>query len=98
MPIPAVAEFTYRLAVVNEAHEVLKWASERHTVMLPDGLEDGSIVDVDEVWTDAGHPSLVLARSAFAHVVWRNRCTASGGRVLHLQPLPNEVVAHFQVQ
>lgn len=98
MPIPAVAEFSYRLAVVNEAFEVLKWASERHTVVLPEGLEDGAIVDVDEVWTDEGHPSLVLARSAFARVVWRNRCSASNGRVLRLQPLLNEVVACFQVQ
>lgn len=29
--------------VVNEEFEVLKWASERHTVVLPDGLEDGAI-------------------------------------------------------
>lgn len=154
VPIPAVKEFTYRLAVVNEAFEVLKWASQRHTVVLPEGLEDGAIgarhrrrwrgfrgapggqrqpasstrghtwtpaiiclppypvcspivpthpptcpaVDVDEVWTDEGHPSLVLARSAFARVVWRNRCTAGGGRVLRLQPLLNEVVVRFQVQ
>ncbi len=55
-------------------------------------------VDVDEVWTDEGHPSLVLARSAFARVVWRNRSTAGGGRVLRLQPLLNEVVVRFQVQ
>ena len=55
-------------------------------------------VDVDEVWTDEGHPSLVLARSAFARVVWRNRCTASGGRVLRQAPLLNEVVVRFQVQ
>ena len=55
-------------------------------------------VDVDEVWTDEGHPSLVLARSAFARVVWRRRSTARGGRVLRQQPLPNEVVARFQVQ
>ncbi|PSC73748.1 4-alpha-glucanotransferase DPE2 [Micractinium conductrix] len=95
--IPAVDEFMYRLAVVNEAREVLKWANERHTVVLPEGLEDGAIVDVDEVWTDEGHPSLVLARSAFARVVWRRRSTARGGRVLRQQPLPNEVVARFQV-
>jgi len=43
VPIPAVHEFTYRLAVVNEGFEVLKWASERHTVVLPEGLEDGAI-------------------------------------------------------
>ena len=43
VPIPAVKEFTYRLAVVNEAFEVLKWASQRHTVVLPEGLEDGAI-------------------------------------------------------
>lgn len=43
VPIPVVKEFTYRLAVVNESFEVLKWASERHTVALPDGLEDGAI-------------------------------------------------------
>jgi len=55
-------------------------------------------VDVDEVWTDEGHPSLVLARSAFARVVWRNCSDAGGGRVLHLQPLLNEVVVRFQVQ
>ena len=55
-------------------------------------------VDVDEVWTDEGHPSLVLARSAFARVVWRNRCTASGCLVPRLQPLPSEVVVRFQVQ
>lgn len=97
VPIPVVREFTYRLAVVNEGFEVLKWASERHTVVLPEGLEDGAIVDVDEVWTDEGHPSLVLARSAFARVVWRNRSTAGGARVLHQQPAPGEVVARFQV-
>lgn len=55
-------------------------------------------VDVDEVWTDEGHPSLMLARSAFARVVWRNRSTASDAVVSRLQPLPNEVVARFQVQ
>lgn len=38
-----VDEFMYRLAVVNEAREVLKWANERHTVVLPEGLEDGAI-------------------------------------------------------
>ena len=44
VPIPAVREFTYRLVVVNEALEALKWASERHTVVLPEeGLEDGAI-------------------------------------------------------
>lgn len=53
---------------------------------------------MDEVWTDEGHPSLVLARSAFARVVWRNRSTAGGARVLHQQPAPGEVVARFQVQ
>ena len=140
--------------VVNEEFEVVKWASERHSVVLPDGLEEGAIggqgwggrraqggaawasspsligncfafhgpphtcsaqptattaslysapqwslaVDVDEVWTDEGHPSLVLARSAFARVVWRNRCTAAGGRVLRQAPLLNEVVVRFQVQ
>ncbi|KAI3431637.1 hypothetical protein D9Q98_004684 [Chlorella vulgaris] len=97
VPIPSLQEFTYRLAVVSEAHEVLKWASERHTVVLPNGLEEGAIVDVDEVWTDEGHPSLMLARSAFARVVWRNRSTASDAVVSRLQPLPNEVVARFQV-
>jgi hypothetical protein len=55
-------------------------------------------VDVDESWTDEGHPSLVLARSAFARVVWRNRCTASGGGVPRLQPAAGEVVVRFQVQ
>lgn len=53
---------------------------------------------MDEVWTDEGHASLVLARSAFARVVWRNRSTAGGARVLRLQPLPTEVVVRFQVQ
>lgn len=43
MPIPSLQEFTYRLAVVSEAHEVLKWASKRHTVVLPNGLEEGAI-------------------------------------------------------
>lgn len=43
VPIPAVREFTYRLAVVSEEAEVVKWASERHTVVLPEGLEDGAI-------------------------------------------------------
>lgn len=43
VPIPVVGEFTYRLAVVNESFVVLKWASERHTVVLPEGLEDGAI-------------------------------------------------------
>ena len=50
------------------------------------------------MWTDEGHPSLVLARSAFARVVWRNRCTAGGCLVPRLQPLPSEVVVRFQVQ
>lgn len=97
VPIPAVPQFTYRLAVVNEEFEVLKWASERHTVVLPEGLEDGAIVDVDVAWTDEGHPSLVLARSAFARVVWRNRSTAGGGDVPRLQPEPSEVIVRFQV-
>lgn len=29
--------------VVNEEFEVVKWASERHSVVLPDGLEEGAI-------------------------------------------------------
>ena len=56
-------------------------------------------MDVDEVWTDRGHPSLVLARSAFARVVWRNRALGTGGdSVVRLQPQPNEVVVRFQIQ
>jgi hypothetical protein len=98
VPIPVAASFTYRLAVVNEAFEVLKWASEQHTVELAPGLEDGAIVDVDEVWTDEGHPSLVLARSAFASVVWRNRSTTGSAHVPRLEPAPNEVVVRFQIQ
>ena len=43
VPFPAVREFTYRLVVVNEAFEALKWASERHTIVLPEELEDGAI-------------------------------------------------------
>lgn len=61
-------------------------------------LPRGTAVDVDEVWTDEGHPSLVLARSAFARVVWRNRGTAGGAQVPRQQPTSTEVVARFQVQ
>ena len=47
MPVPAPLQperaVTYRLVVVGEGGVVVKWASQRHTLDLPDDLEDGAI-------------------------------------------------------
>ena len=47
VPVPAPVQpegaITYRLVVVGEGGVVVKWASQRHTLDLPDDLEDGAI-------------------------------------------------------
>lgn len=50
VPVPLVAEITYKYAVVNESTQVIKWENEEHTVTLPEGLEEGSIVEIHDEW------------------------------------------------
>ena len=50
VPIPAVAEFSYKYAVVDEQLEVVKWESEVHTIPLPEGLEAGATIDIFDQW------------------------------------------------
>jgi 4-alpha-glucanotransferase len=54
VPIPAVPEFSYKYAVVDEQLEVVKWESETHTITLPDGLESGAIIDIFDQWQVGG--------------------------------------------
>lgn len=97
VPVPLVAEITYKYAVVNEALDVVKWENEEHTIKLPEGLEDGAIVDIHDEWMDVGHPAHLLSRSAFTQVILSNRPHTSPQRMLHLQPVVNEAIVRFQI-
>ena len=97
--VPAtLREVTYRLAVVTEQAQVVKWASEAHTVELPEGLEDGDVVTVDEVWTDASNPAHLLSRSAFTQVILADRARpASAATVARTDPKTNEAIVRFKI-
>ena len=99
MPVPAgVREVTYRLAVVAEQHlDVVKWASEAHTIALPEGLADGSVVTVDEVWTDASHPAHLLSTSAAKVILPQRSASGADAAVAHQSPGPHESTVRFKV-
>jgi hypothetical protein len=40
--------------VVDDGCETVAWESEAHTVILPDGLEDGAVVELHDEWMVRG--------------------------------------------
>lgn len=97
MPIPLVPEITYRYAVVDDSMTVLKWAKHKHTLVLPQSLEDGSVIHVYDEWLDGSHPGCLLSTCAFTRVILSERPRVAAQSMLHLQPVLNEAIIRFQV-
>ncbi len=98
VPIPFVSSFTYKYAILNDKLEVVKWESHAHTVTLPERLEDGSVVQLLDVWTDSSQLGHVFSRSAFTRVILANRTVPSPSPMHRLQGAPGEVIVRFQIR
>ena len=97
VPIPLVPEITYRYAVVDDAMSIVKWGKNTFTLVLPQSLEDGSIVDICDEWMDSSHAAGLLSTCAFTKVILPDRPRVSPQQILHLQPALNEAIIRFQV-
>jgi 4-alpha-glucanotransferase len=97
VPIPLVPEITYRYAVVDDSMSVITSASNTHTLLLPQSLEDGSIIDIYDEWMDRSHPGYLLSTCAFTKVILPDRPRLTNQTLLHLQPTLNEAIIRFQV-
>lgn len=97
VPIPLVPAVTYRYAVVDESLALVKWEENTHTIVLPQELEDGAVVDIHDEWMDTSHPAHLLSSCAFTKVILANRAPLSNHSILHAQPTPNEAIVRFQI-
>lgn len=97
VPIPLVPEITYRYAIVDESINLVKWENNTHTISLPEGLEDGSIIDIYDDWIDRSHPGQLLSTSAFTKVILADRPPIAQEHVIHMQPALNEAIIRFQI-
>jgi len=73
--LPWQRQYTYKYAVVRQSGQEMKvdkWEAEERTLLLPEGLNSGDIVEVMDTWVDRSHPTSILNTSAFTEVI---RCT-----------------------
>eukprot|EP00798_Chlamydomonas_sp_ICE-L_P028576 gene28576-31736_t len=102
--IPWQPSVTYKYCVVRQAGEdgisVDKWEVESRTIPLHDGLSNGDIILVADVWKDNSHPSTILASSAFTNVIKTTRPAAKTPGPLMVerrQPGMGEAIVRLRV-
>lgn len=98
VPIPLVPEITYRYAVVDDTLNLIKWEEVIHTISLPQGLEDGAIVDIHDEWMDSSHPAHLLSSCAFTQVILADKPDVVPKVTESIKPTPNESIIRFQVR
>jgi hypothetical protein len=70
--VPANFHSQYSYCMVDEHMNVLKWeAGARRSLELPEGLENGAVVEVHDQWQDGSSPDALLQTSAFKNVIFR---------------------------
>ncbi|CAK9278762.1 unnamed protein product [Sphagnum jensenii] len=76
--VPANFHSQYSYCMVDEHMNVLKWeAGARRSLELPEGLENGAVVEVHDQWQDGSSPDALLQTSAFKNVIFRKDHHAS---------------------
>ncbi|CAM6114987.1 unnamed protein product [Calypogeia fissa] len=83
--VPDHFETHYKYCLADENKNLLKWESGgRRFLALPEGLADGSTVDVHDLWQDGSSPDMLLTKNAFRRVIFGKGAGDAEGKELLL--------------
>ncbi|KAJ9519153.1 hypothetical protein QJQ45_007717 [Haematococcus lacustris] len=101
--LPWQPRYTYKYVLINGTGEdgepkVDKSETCEHSLVMPEGLKNGDVIEVLDTWIDNSYPGSILRSCAFTKVLKVTRLPlAVPQRVAHKEPVVGEVVVRFKV-
>ncbi|CAL8472202.1 g11744 [Coccomyxa elongata] len=87
----------YKYAITNEAGEFETEEAGMRKVAIPEDLQDGGVIDLQDEWQDTSHPSFLLSRSAFRGTILPTKTASSKLEQTRQQPAEGEVIIRFRL-
>jgi len=96
IPMPSPSTVRYKYVVTEEGHGVVEEEPQERAVDLSKDMVDAGAVHLNDTWQDAGHPNLLLSRSAFSDVIFGNKTRVEGVAVPRLDCQGGKVNLHLR--